>query len=114
MKRLTLGFVIVALAGLATTATAQSTTSVRKDSTPTVIPSTKTVESSSMTAEQQIAASPYAPPIEFQFYRPEDQRGINIFEPLKTEAVPYTGFKFIWGAAFTQQFQGLAHKNTAS
>ena len=55
-----------------------------------------------------------APAVEMQNYRPEDKRGINIFEPPKDESVPYTGFKLQWGGAFTQQFQGLDHTNTAA
>ncbi len=55
-----------------------------------------------------------APAIEMQNYRPEDKRGINVFEPPKDESVPYTGFKLQWGGAFTQQFQGLDHSNTAA
>lgn len=55
-----------------------------------------------------------APGIEMQNYRPEDKRGINVFEPPKDESVAYEGFKLQWGAAFTQQFQGLDHSNTAA
>ena len=54
-----------------------------------------------------------APGIEMQNYRPEDKRGINTFEAPKDESVEYNGFKLQWGAAFTQQFQGLDHRNTA-
>ena len=54
------------------------------------------------------------PTIEIQHIRPADQRGLNVFEPPKYDAVPYTGFKLSWGAAFTQQFQGLRHSNTAA
>jgi hypothetical protein len=55
-----------------------------------------------------------APGIEMQNYRPEDKRGINVFEAPKDESLAYDGFKLQWGAAFTQQFQGLDHSNTAS
>ncbi len=55
-----------------------------------------------------------APKIEIQNYRPEDKRGINMFEAPKDESVAYDGFKLQWGAAFTQQFQGLDHSNTAA
>lgn len=79
-----------------------------------VVTDTKSVNSQAMTPEAKIAASPLVPKIELQNYRPEDQRGINVFEPPKTDNAPYDGFKIYWGAAFTQQFQGLDHKNTAS
>ena len=55
-----------------------------------------------------------APAVEMQNYRPEDKRGINVFEAPKDESVPYAGFKLQWGGAFTQQFQGLDHSNTAA
>ena len=54
------------------------------------------------------------PAIEIQHIRPADQRGLNVFEWPKYDTVPYTGFKLGWGAAFTQQFQGLRHSNTAT
>lgn len=54
------------------------------------------------------------PAIEFQHLRPADARGLNVFEPPKDDSIPYTGFKLGWGAAFTQQFQGLQHSNSAA
>jgi hypothetical protein len=53
------------------------------------------------------------PPIVIQHIRPQDQRGLNVFEPPKDDGVPYTGFRMDWGAAFTQQMQALDHSNTA-
>jgi hypothetical protein len=54
------------------------------------------------------------PRIEIQHMRPRDQRGINVFEPPKDDTVPFTNFKIGLGAAFTQQFQGLGHSNSAA
>jgi hypothetical protein len=51
--------------------------------------------------------------LDIQYVRPQDQRGINMFETPKVAGAAYTGFKVQWGAAFAQQFQGLTHKNTA-
>jgi hypothetical protein len=65
-------------------------------------------------AKQPSSFMAMAPKVEVQNYRPEDKRGINVFEAPKDESVPYTGFKLQWGAAFTQQFQGLDHSNTAA
>jgi hypothetical protein len=48
-----------------------------------------------------------------QYFRFNDQRGINVFETPKVEGVPFTGFKLDFGAAFTQQFQGIGHRNAA-
>ena len=75
---------------------------------------TTAVNSQPMSAEAKVAASPLVPKIELQNYRPEDQRGINVFENPKVDNTPYQGFKLFWGAAFTQQFQGLDHWNSAS
>ena len=52
--------------------------------------------------------------IEISRLRAVDQRGINVYETPKFDGVPFTGFKLGWGAAFTQQFQGLGHYNTAA
>lgn len=53
-------------------------------------------------------------PVVISHFRPYDARGLNLFEPSKQEGVPYDGFKLAWGAAFTQQYQSLAHKNAAT
>jgi hypothetical protein len=54
------------------------------------------------------------PPITMQHFRPQDQRGINVFETPKDDLIPFTGFRLAFGAAFTQQFQGLGHHNAAA
>jgi hypothetical protein len=65
-------------------------------------------------AESTIAEKKnFVAPIELQNYRPIDQRGINMFETPKEAGIDYTGFKLSWGAAFTQQMQGLSHETTA-
>jgi hypothetical protein len=53
-------------------------------------------------------------PITMQYYRPLDQRGINIFETSKEPGVEYTGFKLDFGAGFTSQLQNLSHRNAAA
>lgn len=68
-------------------------------------------------SKAQLAAdkmSSFLPPAEIQHLRPQNKLGLNVFESPKEEGVAYTGFKLNWGAAFTQQFQGLDHSNTAS
>ena len=79
----------------------------------TTVPATDTAK---ITVEQKKQDSFFstAPAIEIANYRPEDMRGINIFEAPKAEPAEYTGFKMMWGAAFTQQFQGLDHSNNAA
>jgi hypothetical protein len=52
--------------------------------------------------------------IVIQHFRPNDQRGLNMFETPKEPGVEYTGFKMDFGAAFTSQVQSLEHRNTAT
>lgn len=48
------------------------------------------------------------------YWRPYDQRGINVFETGKTpDSIQFEGLRIRFGAGFTQQFQNLKHENTA-
>lgn len=71
-------------------------------------------DSTTVPAAKPAAAPSNVPPITIQRLRPADKRGINVFETPKETDVPYTGFKLGFGAAFTQQFQGLGHSNSAA
>jgi hypothetical protein len=53
-------------------------------------------------------------PQDINHMRPADMRGVNVFEPPKADEVPFTGFALSFGGAFTQEFQGLSHSNTAA
>ena len=78
-------------------------------------PTNSAAMTSTRTSQVAETASPALYPlIEIQHLRPRDQRGINVFEPPKDDTVPFTNFKIGLGAAFTQQFQGLDHRNTAA
>ena len=104
---------------LAAQETTVATTTTVKDTTPTVVDSTKgksgaaKADSAGKTAASGTTIS-VVPTIEIQHLRANDQRGINVFESPKNDKVPYQGFKLNFGAAFTQQFQGLGHENTAA
>jgi hypothetical protein len=52
-------------------------------------------------------------PIVMQYYRPQDKRGLNMFETSKVPGVQFTGFKMDFGAGFSAQLQDLTHANTA-
>ena len=52
-------------------------------------------------------------PVTLQYFRAQDQRGINVFETTKDPGAEYKGFKLDWGAAFASQFQSLSHENRA-
>jgi hypothetical protein len=73
-----------------------------------------TVATDSGTAAKKAENPSSVQTIEIQRLRPVDARGLNVYEAPKNDGVPYTGFKLAWGAAFTQQFQGLGHYNTAT
>ncbi|HEX8546999.1 MAG TPA: hypothetical protein VF691_08565 [Cytophagaceae bacterium] len=48
---------------------------------------------------------------EIQYFRPYDQRGVNLFETSKIDSLPFDGLKLRIGANFTQGFQSLKHSN---
>lgn len=54
----------------------------------------------------------YAQQAPIQYFRPYDQRGINVFETSKIDTVGFDDLKLRIGANFTQQFQSLKHSNT--
>lgn len=102
---MTKNFLLVA-AVVAAPAYAQDLASNIKVDTPTI-----TLDSAEKPAAEKKAL--LLKPQTIQYIRFNDQRGINVFEAPKREGVPFTGFKLDWGAAFTQQFQGLGHSNSA-
>jgi len=66
------------------------------------------------------AQPPFAASIEngrtitMQHFRPQDRRGINVFETPKAPGVDFKGFHLDFGAAFTSQLQALSHSNSAA
>jgi hypothetical protein len=60
------------------------------------------------------ACTAFAQQAPIQYFRPWDQRGINVFEPSKTAEQPaFDSIKIRLGASFTQNFQALTHENEA-
>lgn len=49
-----------------------------------------------------------------QFFRYNDQRGLNVFETTKADTIPFDDFKVRLGGAFTMQYQGLTQSNNAN
>lgn len=47
------------------------------------------------------------------YWRPWDQKGVNVFETPKEEVEEFNGTKVRIGGAFTQQYQSLTHTNNA-
>ena len=87
----------------------RDTTTVARDTTP-VGPSDSTTAPESARSAMSLLVQQ----TEIQRLRPNDQRGINVFEAPKEELVPFTGFRLGFGAAFTQQFQGISQHNTGT
>src|SRR5256885_4315834 len=59
------------------------------------------------------APMPLGPALEIQHLRAPDKRGLNVFESPKQDTLQYEGFKFQIGGSFSQDFQGLEHRNAA-
>ncbi len=93
--------------------TAADTTVVPAKTVSKTTPALSAEDSLILAAKAKKAALLYRP-IELQHYRAADQRGVNVFESPKSDNIPFDGVKLMWGGAFTQQFQGLQHKNTAA
>jgi len=114
--------ILTALAFLATTpAFAQGPAA---DTTRTSGASTPTAAHADHTDHAKCADSTAGPPTTkkallykpqvMQYVRHNDQRGVNVFETPKVAGASFTGVRYDWGAAFTQQFQGLGHRNAAA
>ncbi len=70
-------------------------------------------DSSDKAAKTDTRAMLYRP-FDINHLRPADQRGLNVFEAPKEDQVPFSGFALSFGGAFTQEFQGLQHENSAT
>ena len=83
------------------------------------VPKATPVDDTATAAEAAAAAAAESSwkkgrPITLQYFRPLDQRGINVFETTKAPGVEFTGFKLDFGAGFTSQLQNLSHGTTAA
>jgi hypothetical protein len=58
-----------------------------------------------------LAQTAWAQRGEIQYFRPYDQRGINVFETSKNDTLVYEGLKLRIGANFSQGYQSLKHTN---
>ncbi|GEP51062.1 hypothetical protein FNO01nite_17340 [Flavobacterium noncentrifugens] len=59
------------------------------------------------------ALTAHAQQTPIQYFRSNDQTGLNVFETTKKDTTAYTGFKLKMGGNFTLDFQGLNHQNRA-
>jgi hypothetical protein len=73
----------------------------------------KTVRSVSLIVLMIVGFNANAQRSPIQYFRPYDQRGINVFETSKIDTVGFDGeLKLRIGANFTQQYQSLKHSNS--
>ena len=123
-SRLAFALALTALVALSAPAAAQQPDDGNTPSSGTgAAPATPTASTSAATSDAEAAAAAAAAaaeaswkkgrPITMQYFRPQDRRGINMFETTKDRGVEFTGFKLDFGAAFASQLQNLSHSNTA-
>ena len=95
--------------------TAGSATAQQPQQGPSAPPDVPAVEATE-TPEQVAAKESWTKgrPITMQYYRPQDRRGLNVFETTKDPGAEFKGVKFDFGAAFTSQVQSLSHSNAAA
>src|SRR5688572_20155054 len=72
----------------------------------------KTLRFMSLMAFMMMTLGAYAQQGRIQYFRPYDQRGINVFETSKEDTVLFDGLKLRIGANFSQQYQNLKHSNS--
>ena len=106
---LTATLLALAVPGIASAQVVASNATIRSDSGPPTAAEPADTNRAGARPPAYIAR-----PAEIQYYRPVDQRGINVFESPKEAGVVYAGFKLNFGAAFTQQYQALDHGNSAA
>src|SRR5439155_13029509 len=118
--RLPIAMALTALLALALPAAAQQPPDAGTPSSGTAAAPVTPAETPAATTDAAAAAAAAAEsswkkgrPIMMQYFRPQDKRGVNMFETTKDPGVEFTGFKLDVGAAFASQLQNLSHSNTA-
>src|SRR5688572_20350471 len=112
MNRNALTLTLGALLALATPAAAQQAT---ETTAPPPAPATTSTAPAPTTPQESLIDSwKKGRPLTIRYIRPQDKRGLNVFETTKEPGAAFTGFKVDFGAAFTSQVQDLEHSNTAS
>jgi hypothetical protein len=120
MKRtLQIAIAMSAVLALAWPAAAQTTEptapATDKTSTEKAAPATDPVKTEKEKAEEAAKESwTKGRKIHMQYFRPQDKRGLNVFETTKEAGADFNGFRLDFNAAFTSQVQSLSHKNTAA
>jgi hypothetical protein len=112
MTRQTLTLTLGALFALAAPAAAQQGTESAPPSAPATTPAT--APAATTPQDSLIDSWKKGRPLTIRYIRPQDKRGLNVFETTKAAGADFTGFRLDFGAAFTTQVQDLTHGNTAN
>jgi len=105
---------LAALLAIASPAAAQQSPDVAATRlTETASPANATASDSETSAAAAESSWRKGRSITMQYFRPQDKRGLNVFETTKEAGAEFTGFKLDFGAAFTSQVQNLSHRNAA-
>ena len=112
MTRHTLTLTLGALLALAAPAAAQQ--QATEGTTPPAASPTPAATAPAEPQESLIDSWKKGRPLTIRYIRPQDKRGLNIFETTKDPGAEFKGFKIDFGAAFTTQVQDLSHSNTAA
>ena len=107
---------VLALAWPAAAQTTEPTApATEKTSTEKAAPATDPVKTEKEKAEEAAKESwTKGRKVHMQYFRPQDKRGLNVFETTKEAGADFNGFRLDFNAAFTSQVQSLSHKNTAA
>jgi len=103
---------LAAVVWLASPAMAQPSTEPSDPPAATTPADTSTEEAAAAAAAKESWTK--GRPITMQYLRPQDKRGLNVFETTKELGAEFTGFKLDFNAAFTSQVQSLSHSNAAA
>ena len=105
---------LVALLALAAPAAAQEPTPGPAPATETAAAPESAASDEAQKERSALESWKKGRPIVMQYFRPQDKRGLNVFETTKDAGAEFTGFKLDFGAAFTSQVQNLTHRTTAA
>jgi hypothetical protein len=107
---------LTALLAVAAPATARQTNDkIARAPEPTATAATADATDKEKAAEAAAAEASWKKgrPMTIQYLRPQDKRGINVFETTKEPGAEFKGFRLDFGAAFTSQLQNLSHSTKA-
>jgi hypothetical protein len=115
VNRIRVLFPVIAILIAGSAIAQQISSNTTSGSTPAVVTDSSAADPTPTGDNGPFAIQPCPTP-KIQHLRPTSQCGVNVFEPPKEDAVqiPFSELKLDWGVAFSQTYQSLKHRNTAS